>query len=130
MHLLSLAALVVITILPACNRSDQQVESATKERSIAGSMSNVTNAWLGRWTGPEGTFLEISADGSDYLITIQNLDGARKFAGKRAGEEIRFERDGINESIKAGSGAQTGMKWLQDKSNCLVVKAGEGYCRG
>ena len=38
-------------------------------------------------------------------------------------------RDGVRESLRPGSGVETGMKWLQDKSDCLVVKPGEGYCR-
>ena len=131
MHLSSMATLVVIASLSACGRSDQDAGSATKQTSITNSSAaNATSAWLGKWTGPEGTFLEISADGPGYRITIQNLDGPRTFAGKRAGKEIQFERDGIAESIKSGNGAETGMKWLQDKSDCLIVKPGEGYCRG
>ena len=46
-----------------------------------------------------------------------------------AGDTIAFERGGIKETIRAGSGADTGMKWLSEKKDCLVVKPGEGYCR-
>ncbi|GAB3767334.1 hypothetical protein GCM10028796_28680 [Ramlibacter monticola] len=89
-----------------------------------------TDRWIGRWVGPEGTFLDISADGQKYRITIRNLDGPRTFDGTPAGNRITFERDGAGESIRAGTGAETGMKWLADKTDCLVVKPGEGYCRG
>jgi hypothetical protein len=33
------------------------------------------------------------------------------------------------ESIRATDGPATGMKWLSDKSNCLTIRSGEGYCR-
>ena len=33
------------------------------------------------------------------------------------------------ETIIATSGKGTGMKWLADKHDCLVIKPGEGYCR-
>jgi len=45
------------------------------------------------------------------------------------GDQLRFERDGTAEVLRATRGADTGMKWLADKSNCLTVRAGEGYCR-
>lgn len=53
----------------------------------------------------------------------------RVFEGQSAGDGITFERDSVSETIRAGTGAETGMKWLQEKSNCLVVRPGEGYCR-
>ena len=92
--------------------------------------SAVTDAWLGRWTGPEGTFLSLEGGNGSYEVTIQNLDGPRVFEGVAAGEEIRFQRDGVLERIRATDGVATGMKWLRDKTNCLTVRYGEGYCRG
>lgn len=86
-------------------------------------------SWNGRWTGPEGTFLEIEGDPAGYRITIRNLDGPRTFPGSAAGTQIQFERDGVKEVIRATNGADTGMKWLAEKSDCLTVRAGEGYCR-
>lgn len=58
-----------------------------------------------------------------------NLDGARTFPATATAEGISFERDGVRESIRVTDGAATGMKWLADKSDCLTVKPGEGYCR-
>ena len=86
-------------------------------------------SWNGRWTGPEGTFLVIEGDPAGYQITIRNLDGPRTFPGSAAGRQIQFERDGVKEVIRATSGADTGMKWLADKMDCLTVRTGEGYCR-
>jgi hypothetical protein len=88
-----------------------------------------TDKWLGQWNGPEGTFLRLEGGQGKYRVTIQNLDGPRTFAGNASGEQIKFERDGVAETIRATDGAATGMKWLADKSNCLTIRAGEGYCR-
>jgi hypothetical protein len=46
-----------------------------------------------------------------------------------AGDRIEFERDGKRESVRAGSGKETGMKWLLEKKDCLIIKTGEGFCR-
>jgi hypothetical protein len=89
----------------------------------------VTDRWLGQWNGPEGTFLRLAGGNGKYEITIQNLDGPRTFQGSAVGGQIQFERNGLKESIRASDGAATGMKWLSDKSNCLTVRPGEGYCR-
>jgi hypothetical protein len=88
-----------------------------------------TDQWVGQWNGPEGTFMALSGGGGQYEVIIRNLDGPRTFAGTTAGDRIEFERDGVKESVRATSGAETGMKWLAEKKNCLTVRAGEGYCR-
>jgi hypothetical protein len=64
-----------------------------------------------------------------YEVTIANLDGPRVFQGTAADGQIAFERDGVAETIRATSGAETGMKWLAEKMSCLTVRVGEGYCR-
>lgn len=88
-----------------------------------------TDAWIGQWNGPEGTFLQLTGGGGKYEVTIRNLDGPRTFPGVAAGDRIEFERDGVKENLRATNGAETGMKWLSEKTNCLTVRAGEGYCR-
>jgi hypothetical protein len=88
-----------------------------------------TDAWLGRWTGPEGTYLEIAGANGAYEITVKDLDRARTFSGSSVGDGIEFRRDGATEVLRATDGDATGMKWLAGKKNCLTIKAGEGYCR-
>jgi hypothetical protein len=88
-----------------------------------------THAWVGRWNGPEGTYLDIAAANGGYEITIKDLDRARTFSGVAAGDGIQFDRDGTNESLMATDGDATGMKWLASKKNCLTIEPGEGYCR-
>ena len=88
-----------------------------------------TDAWLGTWNGPEGTFLRLAGGGGTYEVTVQNLDGPRTFQGKAVDDRIEFERDGTKESLRATGGVETGMKWLSEKKDCLTVRSGEGYCR-
>ena len=85
--------------------------------------------WLGKWNGPEGTYLDIAQTKSDYIVTVSDLDGPKTFTGKAMGEGIAFTRNGRQEIIHAGNGGDTGMKWLNGKSNCLVIRIGEGFCR-
>ena len=88
------------------------------------------DAWLGQWNGPEGTSLVLERKaGGGYRVTITNLDGPTRYDGDAAGPNIVFDRDGETQTIRAGNGKLTGMKWLSDKSDCLVIKVGEGYCR-
>ena len=97
----------------------------------AGSMPAVqaASSLLGQWNGPEGTYLLIGGASGNYAVTIRNLDGPRTFQGRADGDAIRFERDGKSLTIRPGNGAATGMKWLADKKHCVIVDAGEGYCR-
>jgi hypothetical protein len=88
-----------------------------------------TDAWAGRWIGPEGTDLELAGANGVYEVTIKDLDAARTFTGSAASDRIEFRRDGVTESIRATNGDATGMKWLAGKANCLTIKPGEGYCR-
>jgi hypothetical protein len=91
--------------------------------------------WIGRWTGPEGLFLDIrpSDDGAAgrYALTVQDrLDRKADYAGHAGNGGIVFTRDGQELTIRAGTGAETGFKYLAGKSDCLIVIQGkEGYCR-
>ena len=125
--LIACAALALL--LTGCK--DRSAGSAPITSGSSGGASSVaiTDKWLGKWNGPEGTFLQLVGGKGKYEVTVQNLDGPRTFQGNAAGSQIEFERDGVKESLRATNGAETGMKWLSEKSNCLTVRAGEGYCR-
>lgn len=125
-----LAALIAATLAGA-GCSDAGPPPAGVPTPAAASASAVDpTAWLGRWTGPEGTYLEVSggADGG-YTLTLANLDGPRTFDGRRVDAGIAFERDGRTHPLRRSDGAGTGMKWLAGKTDCLVVEPGEGFCR-
>ena len=93
------------------------------------------DGWIGRWTGPEGLFLDVARDAAGpgrYTLTIKaDLDSKGDVYPARAdGDALRFTRAGKDLTIRAGRGADTGFKWLADKQDCLIVMAGEeGYCR-
>lgn len=115
-----LAAIVACALLGACGGPQTGSDAAAPF---------VADGWLGRWNGPEGTYLLLEGGEGRYRVTVQNLDGPRTFDGTAVGDRIQFERDGVIESLYATDGAGTGMKWLVDKANCLAVRVGEGYCR-
>ena len=102
---------------------DRKADSASVKKAPAPA------DWVGAWNGPEGTFLRLDGGTGVVEITIQNLDGPRSFQGSVIGGQIHFVRDGVKETIRPTNGAETGMKWLADKSNCLTIRPGEGYCR-
>ena len=95
-----------------------------KEEGSAG----IPEKWAGKWQGPEGTFLLLEKTPSPR-VTIEDLDGPRRFDVEVKDGVVHFMRDGKDETIHAGNGAQTGMKWLANKEDCLIVHEGEGYCR-
>src|SRR5215469_5129043 len=100
-----------------------------KSTPVSSAADNVTDKWLGKWVGPEGTYLLLSKNDDKYVVEIHSLDGAATYDGASAGDHIEFQRNGKTESIHAGKGEETGMKWLLDKKNCLIIRTGEGFCR-
>jgi hypothetical protein len=88
-----------------------------------------TDAWVGTWTGVEGLRIDIEKVGAAYKLHIVNMDGEGDYSGVPDGEKIVFERAGKTETLTHGDGKATGLKWLADKTNCLVIQPGEGFCR-
>jgi hypothetical protein len=125
----SVAAIALLALLTGCSRDDGAALPSSPSTSAPEQALPAGDPWVGQWNGPEGTYLRVSGGNGKYEITVRNLDGPRSFAGTAAQNRIEFERDGVKESLRATDGQGTGMKWLADKSECLVVRAGEGYCR-
>jgi hypothetical protein len=119
------AALAAACFAAACSPSPGTGASP----AVASAPSPSAQAWLGRWTGSEGSYLDIVRRGDAYEVTLNNLDGPRTYAATADADRLSFERDGVREAIRATDGAGTGMKWLDGKTRCLVVKPGEGFCR-
>ena len=94
---------------------------------------------VGRWNGPEGTYLTITEKSTPtgansapkkYTVEIKDLDKAETFEGTANGDVIEFTRKGKTESIKVSSGVETGMKGFEKETNCVVVtKGSEGFCK-
>jgi hypothetical protein len=124
-----IACAMLALLVTGCKDQKSDAVPVTAATPPPAKSDPVTDAWLGKWTGPEGTFLLLKGGGGKYEVTIQNLDGPLTFQGLAAGHQIAFERHGVKESLRATNGAETGMKWLSEKHDCLTVRAGEGYCR-
>jgi hypothetical protein len=131
------AILAVTVLFGACQDHKFTAEPPVTGTSSAPPSSEIPPAggsvsaekWLGKWNGPEGTFLVLSLNGNRYLVKIQSLDSLDTYEGVATVDGIQFTRNGKTESIHAGNGEDTGMKWLLDKKNCLIIKYGEGFCR-
>lgn len=121
-----------ISVIAACTAREEEPALPPEAVAVsvaASSAATIGSDFVGRWNGPEGTYAEITALGRGYEVSLQNLDGMRSFKGSVEGEGIRINRDGESLLVVHGSGIDTGMKWLMDKRDCIVVKTGEGYCR-
>lgn len=145
------AALVLLLSVAACGSSQDAgapnsnvVENALlpevatppeADRNAASSADSdaplPTDAWVGKWTGVEGLALQIDeADAPGvYVLNVTLMDGENDYAGRADGNVIRFTRNGKEETIRAVSGAETGLKYLAGKKNCLMIASGEGFCR-
>lgn len=146
MNMMKLTAVPIVVLavaLGGCDRAERSTSTATSASTTSAPASTApvassasaarpdpVQAWLGRWNGPEGTYLQLDADGGGrYGVRIKDLDAERRFPATVKDGAVQFERDGKQESIKATDGDATGMKWLAGKRTCLTVHPGEGYCR-
>lgn len=98
----------------------------------AAAIDSTPDTWVGRWNGPEGLFLQIDhRQGATYELTLKdNLDSQATYGAQAEAGVLRFTRGGAVQTIRPGTGAETGFKYLADKQDCLIVVANqEGYCR-
>lgn len=120
-------------LLSACNGRNPESPASSPQTAPATTAApvetSVVEQWLGQWVGPEGTLLLLTRNSEGYEIKIQSLDGPNTYAGKAVSDHLEFQRNGVLESIHAGTGADTGMKWLAEKKHCLVIRQSEGFCR-
>jgi hypothetical protein len=137
-HIAPLAALLLIA---ACakpapenvavgNIADPDITEVADD-SGGGEGPTAVSDWNGKWIGVEGLVLVIApgATPDTRKLKITLLDGTNDYVGKVDDDQIEFTRDGKMETIHAGTGAETGLKYLADKDDCLIIKAGEGFCR-
>lgn len=122
---------------PAPSPSIFPSPSASPAVSPADGKTNSIEKLVGRWNGPEGTYISITEkngaakdDPKKFTVEIKDLDKAETFEGTAKGDAIEFMRKGKIETIKAATGTETGMKGFEKETNCVVVtKGGEGFCR-
>ena len=99
--------LSTLALLTACNQ-ESKAPAKPAPPSVQATLvpqTPPTDSWVGKWIGVEGLHLTIAKD------------------------DIAFTRPDGPQQLRAGDGAATGLKWLADKKNCLIVATGEGYCR-
>jgi hypothetical protein len=117
-------------------RDDRPVARLKRDRVIeeyAPTGDRSPDGLVGRWTGVEGMYLVVTnakVPGHYMLEMRWDLDHKGVFAGAARGNTIEFQRDGILETLRAADGDSTGLKYLAGKKTCVMVKTGEGYCRG
>ncbi|CAN5179468.1 hypothetical protein BH09PSE3_BH09PSE3_22620 [soil metagenome] len=136
-----IAPLVALLLIAACakpapenvavsNIADPEITEVADD-SGGGEGPTAVADWNGKWVGVEGLVLVIApgatADTRKLKITL--LDGTNDYDGKVENDTIEFTRGGKIETIHAGTGAETGLKYLADKDDCLIIKPGEGFCR-
>jgi hypothetical protein len=115
---------------PAAPTSPAASPAASPVGSPAATATGKADSLVGRWPGVEGTYLSISKKADKYSIEIADLDGPKTYEGTAKGDVIEFTRNGKTETIKAVSGADTGMKGFEKETNCVVVTKGkEGFCK-
>lgn len=134
-------ALFVLSTLALLTACDQDAKSPAKPAPPSVQATLVpetppTDKWIDQWIGVEGLHLTIAKDDNisrgHYLLTMQyglDAEDAGTFKGEAAEDGIAFTRPDGPQSLRAGDGAATGLKWLADKKDCLIVATGEGYCR-
>lgn len=123
-----------VSALTACSPPAQQADApsaAPLEDIQAKMIPPPTDAWLGKWIGVEGNYLEIGVGGAPgvYSLTEGTLDGVKNYVGTGKALTIEFQEAGKTYTIRPGSGSETGLKYLADKTNCLVIELSRGFCR-
>ena len=142
---MTLPILVAALLASGCNAADAPADADSARGLPPGNalpppeidivppseMVTPPDAWTGKWTGPEGLMLDIQPGAAPgrYTIGVALLDGTNSYEGTAAGDVIRFTRDGVEETIRAATGDETGLKYLAGKQNCLMIKQAEGFCR-
>jgi hypothetical protein len=135
-HIAPLAALLLIAAcakpapenaVVASNVADPDITEVADE---SGGPTPVAD-WNGKWVGVEGLVLVVAPGSTPETrkLKVTLMDGTNDYVGTVKGDTIAFVRDGKTETIHAGTGEETGLKYLAGKDDCLIIKSGEGFCR-
>jgi hypothetical protein len=137
----NIAPIIALLLVSACAKPVTENAATTNivdpditevaDDSGGGEGPTAVAEWNGKWVGVEGLVLVIApgptAETRKLRVTL--LDGTSDYIGTVADGAIKFVRGGKTETIHAGTGAETGLKYLADKDDCLIIKSGEGFCR-
>lgn len=135
LHVL-IVALSSIWILPvmANDVPAGSTSQATTSPSSQGSTNHAHADWAGLWIGVEGqfVFITLAGPGAYELEMMGETDEPKnniRIGGHDAKDGIAFERDGKTLLLRHSVGEEIGLKWLDDKKDCLMVQESEGFCR-
>lgn len=134
---LTVAAAPLAILISACapeagtNDSAEPTPAPTTTPAASASPMASYDDWIGKWTGPEGLFVTVTATGEGtYQLEMQSdLDTRGTYQGTAGPDGIVFERGGTPFSLRRATGDETGLKYLAGKQDCLMVVEGEGFCR-
>lgn len=143
---MTLPILAAALLASACNAADAPADNADSDQTLPPGNAlpppeidvvppsetvTPTDAWTGKWTGPEGLALDIQPGAAPgrYTIAVTLLDGTNSYEGAAERDVIRFTRNGEEETIRAATGDETGLKYLAGKQDCLMIEQAEGFCR-
>lgn len=146
MKSIGLTAVFAVLAVTACSpkqtpeeASASSVSASSETAAISMAASEVASqtvngtfdalAYMGTWKGTKGTTMKIVPNGTAYTITL--ADGAAKhdYAAAVKDGTLTFDRDGSSYTLTKGDGTATGEDELKGKHDCLIVAAGEGYCK-
>jgi hypothetical protein len=125
---------LIVALAAACSPPTAPTPSAKPEAAATQTPvaeAPQTDAWIGKWIGVEGNTLTIEETGvkGAYAIVEGTLDGEKRYGGKAEGDHIALIDAGASGAIRAGTGDETGLKYLAGKTNCLIIDSGRGFCR-
>ena len=133
---MNIAGLSLVLALDACGKSasdpviSRDTAAGVETPEIA-STAPSHSEWAGKWTGPEGLYVQITpTDAGAYNLEMQSdLDTKGIYPGQDAEGGIKFARGDKGFLLHSATGDETGLTDLAGKNNCLMVKSGEGYCK-
>ena len=94
-----IACATLALLVTGCENRNSSSVPVIAANSPGTTSAPVADKWIGRWSGPEGTFLQLAGGNGKYEVTIQNLDGPRTFQGSAGGNQVAFERNGVKERL-------------------------------
>lgn len=129
-------------MLAACSKGGGEGEAAAVHETASSAPEAATTDpaahahadFAGEWIGSEGLFVEVTpTQAGEYKLAIAgDLDAPPEgvqTTGRDVPGGIEFVRDGQTFVLRRATGDETDLTALEGKTDCLMVQAGEGFCR-
>lgn len=139
-HTIFLTAAIALVMLSTCSKNSDEKQVGpigdadtilVPDESMSAEINADTAAWIGKWIGVEGMYVDIkqTGEGKFSLDMQSNLNTKGSYEGVAEPNGITFKRGGETLTLRKSDGDAIDLKWLAGKKDCLIVKQGEGYCR-